>query len=919
MARKLLHVSTLLLFFLSGQTCSATVENPEGIILENTTLEGSECVNYGTIWNTNVGVHGIKGESAGLVNEAGARVHIGGKSAYGMWGQGASMLENRGIMEVAISGSHAILAETGSSAVNEGIVKTYGPGAAGMRVTGNSTALNTCSITTWGNLSFGMEAYSNESTSENGGEITTHGRGADGIRAHYQSLALNSDSGTIQALGDNSAGLSALFGSNAENFGTVLTGGKDSPALKAAFASEVLNSGSVETSGKRSKGISASQGSSALSSGTIRTVSEEAHGMDVRQNSQGLNKGEITSLGESAHGLFAWGNSVVTNNADAIIETYGPIAHGLFATKTSTAENYGYICTYGDGSSGMVLSDGSTGHNSGILKTAGANSYGMLVTTLSAGGNSGEITTAGPGGDAVRVDKGDFTNSGLLASSGGNAVTAKNNSTVVLLDGTVLPYSRTIEGDASSRLVMDMKSDLEAEVKGFGSLTKSGTGALTLEGTSTAGDVVHNQGGLAIGSKGHLAADNYTQSGEASLYIKAAGSVADPVSIPLSVEGTATFDGQLLIDVSELSAPGPFSFIRAGETRGDFSKVSYLNENQHGIYDFYEPQWLEGGSRHLTGMAGYSFSEQALALVAAIDGWAFWRRNIENHLRDVIAGPMEPKEDRTSFHARFLTNDSRRDPKGQSPAGFEADTRGLGFGFDKKIDDRTIRGLFAGYTEQDIRFPNLRETAADREDQKTWHLGGYYGKRMGSWFLSSTLTGHFTSHESFRRQAGENAAGDFSSWAVTGGFRASRVPKKRNMDKGWTLVPEAGFNYGYLYRSGYSEPGGFTYGDFHTTVFEVVTGVRLSGEFNLETGTRVVPRLGFAWVHNLSGSKVIMDRSWHGDTRWYTEELEEDCFDVDLTLSCYNPNGFNIFVSYYGRYGDVTDSHGGRLELEWVL
>ena len=96
-------------------------------------------------------------------------------------------------------------------------------------------------------------------------------------------------------------------------------------------------------------------------------------------------------------------------------------------------------------------------------------------------------------------------------------------------------------------------------------------------------------------------------------------------------------------------------------------------------------------------------------------------------------------------------------------------------------------------------------------------------------------------------------------------------------------------------------------------------GFRLSGEFNLETGTRVVPRLGFAWVHNLSGSKVIIDRSWHGDTRWYTEELEEDCFDVDLTLSCYNRNGFNIFVSYYGRYGDVTDSHGGRLELECFL
>jgi uncharacterized protein with beta-barrel porin domain len=70
-------------------------------------------------------------------------------------------------------------------------------------------------------------------------------------------------------------------------------------------------------------------------------------------------------------------------------------------------------------------------------------------------------------------------------------------------------------------------------------------------------------------------------------------------------------------------------------------------------------------------------------------------------------------------------------------------------------------------------------------------------------------------------------------------------------------------------------------------------------------------------VHVLSGEGITIDQSWGGDTKWFTENLDDDYFVADLGLSLYNKNNMDISLNYNGRFSDSSTSHGGWLRLQW--
>ena len=109
----------------------------------------------------------------------------------------------------------------------------------------------------------------------------------------------------------------------------------------------------------------------------------------------------------------------------------------------------------------------------------------MSVDNGSTATNSGTITVKGANAHAVFVNNSAFTNSGTLDSLHGNAVTAKDNSSVILKDETKLANSHILEGDDTSSLEVNMRQDLSAVVKNFGTFTHSGTGAVIFEDGSS--------------------------------------------------------------------------------------------------------------------------------------------------------------------------------------------------------------------------------------------------------------------------------------------------------------------------------------------------------------------------------------------------------------------------------------------------
>ena len=658
------------------------------------------------------------------------------------------------------------------------------------------------------------------------------------------------------------------------------------------------NFGKVIVHGHGSYGMSARYSATATnnSSGTITTYGIGAYGMSAESGSTATNNGRIETNGIGAYGMHAaWDSATATNNSSGTITTYGNWAYGISVNSGAIATN----------------------ESGGTITTHGEEAYGMYADNNSTATNNGTITVTGEGADAVYVENSTFTNKGTLDSLYGNAITSAN-STVNLEDGTKLPNSHNIVGDDGSTLNVNMAEDLAAVIN-FGTLNKEGNGALTLEGGSFADTTNNNAGTLKIAPDTTFETNSYAQTVEAKLhlYVPSNSDVGLPLKINNEGGAAAQFDGNVTIDYSSQPLPGMYKYIYvAGEREGDFGSVSYVNPSK-AIYTVYKPQWVKGNSWYYTGLVGYSFSEQALGLVSAIEDWSLLRWIMANHLQDVASEMDNLEAGKKVYYAHFLSSKTDRDPSGGSPLGYESDTRGISFGFDKKTDEKTVWGIYAGYTEKDIDFTDVAPASADWEEQDSWHIGAYMSKRFDKWIISDTLTYRSTDHDSFRRQKDGDARASFDSWAVTNDIRAGYVVKEIGKDSHWEIVPEVGLNVGYFNRDGYKETNGYTYDDYDTTVTEGVIGVRFKGEFVSKDGSRFSPYLRLSYVNVLSGDDVTIDQSWYGNKSWYTEKLDDDYFAADLGMTLYSAGNFDMSLNYNGRFGDDSESHGGWLRLEW--
>jgi len=910
---------------------SSTIETfgsgSHGMVARNSSI----ALNLDEIFTHGEGSYGMYAEDFSLAaNFSSDSIETWGDWSHGMVASSNSVALNTGSILTHGDNSFGMLAENYSLLLNTGYIETFGDGAAGMFANTNSMALNTGSIVTHGsyfhlgendyNEAVGMYA-ANFSAALNFGTIETLGDGAPGMTAYTNSMAFNS--GNIITHDRYSYGMYGRYNSLIVNTGSIdagtegLTGEFAAIGMFAEDSSIALNFGEIATQGENSWGMYAVSDSLAanLSSDSIETWGDEAHGMWANVNSMALNTGSITTHGQQAYGIKATYNSAAINTGSII--THGTGSHGLLAYTDSFAFHSGLVTTEGNSSIGIYAGDHSTAINTGIVETSGNNAWGMWAEDQSLAVNTGTIKTTGEYSIAVLIDnQTTFINAGVLDSAQAQAVYADDNSSVILLDGTVLAGSHTLEDeDGDSDLAVLMNGDLAAQVVNFGSLTKAGGGTLLVEGgSSVVGETLNTEGTLAVEAGTQFETQDFTQEEGANLYLFAnPDSVTDPDAVPLWVNNYAAIRGSVTIDMSMATQPGLYRYIRGENYYQDFD--TYFVNNPY--FTPYDPQWITGGSYLYTSFLGYSFSEAALGLVSAIDDWSMLRWVMANHLQDVADSINDMEMGETKIHARVLAGQTKRDPSGEFSAGFDSTQKGLSIGIDKKSSPDTVWGLYAGYTEKEMDFTSVPMAASDWENQDTWHLGGYISKRTGNWILSNTLTYRSTDHDTYRKQAGGDATAAFDSWAVTNDIRFGYVAKEIGEGSNWQIIPEVGLNVGYFERDGYSEKNGFTYGKFDTTVVESVLGIRLKGEYQKEDGSTFSPQFRLAWVHVLSGEGITIDQSWGGTTHWFTENLDDDYFVADIGMSLYNMNNMDVSLNYNGRYSDNSTSHGGWIRFQW--
>ena len=863
--------------------------------------DGSSVTNNGLIIMKRVGSWGMEANGAGAsaLNTGSIEIRSDTWSRGGMRAYDGAIVRNTGTITAYtnLNGYGAAMwASQGSMAVNEGVVETYMENSHAMQAISGSGIVNLFggSILTSGDNSFGMYA-DNDSRADNFGDITTSGSGALGMYALNSSWIFNYCAESIVTSGDGAHGMVADTDSYAYNDGSIITHGDGAFGMYALDASSADNYGTIVTSG------------------------DGAHGMVAEGNSIARNYLDITTHGDNAYGMLAFNSSEVHNILAAeTIETWGAGSHGMVADTDSYAYNDGSIITHGDGAYGMYAVNASSADNYGDIETFGAGSHGMVISGDSDGYNEGTVTVSA-GSDAVHVLGGSrFINAGELdAPEDRSAVVASDGSSVLLLDGTVLVHTHTLTGDGTSSLDVYMSEDLAAQVQGFGNMTKRGTGTLLVEEGSFTGDLSNEEGTLEIEDGTRFDVANITQLADATLYVHVnPDSSTLESAIPLWVSGDAWMDGSMRADMTSATGVGFYNFIRATYYEGE--PVTTF-ENLDPLFLAYGPAWVDGWDNdyHYRTLLGYSFSEAALGLVAAVDDWNMLRWIMGNHLQDVAESMKEMEVGEKKIHAHALGGTTSRDPADSASAGFDSTQKGISVGFDKKSNENTVWGLYAGYTEKDIDFTGLPMVGSDWESQDTWHIGGYISRKWDRWIFSNTLTYRSTNHDTFRKQMGGDATASFDSWAITNDLRLGYVAKEIGEGSNWQVIPEVGLNVGYFDRGGYTEKNGFTYGDFDTTVVESVLGVRFRGEYERADGSKFVPQARLAWVHVLSGNDITIDQSWGGTTYWFTEYLDDDYFVADLGLSLYNMNDMDISLNYGGRFSDNSTTHGGWLRLEW--
>jgi len=799
-------------------------------------------------------------------------------------------------------GSHGMVARNWSAAVNTGSILVGAPGTNNDEDGGDGNGQETG----------GFSVFTVENG--DGGESEPELVGSFGMLAEDHSLVANLSSNSIETWLDGAHGMVADTFGLALNTGAITTHGNSANGMWAKNQSLALNFGDIVTEGGQSYGMRIQDESFGLSTGSITTGGQDSVGMLVERTSIGLNSGSIKTDGLGAHGMEAFDRSIIANLGGGKVETTGEGAHGMFAYN-SLALNIGTIVTGGESAYGMKAESISTAINTGKVETEGDMAHGMSVTKALAV-NTGAIATKGVEADAVKLNNSTLINAGVLDSAQGNALSASDHSLTVLLDGTKLEGSHTLEDlDGDSNLVVWMNDDLAAQVDNFGRLFKAGGGTLLVEdGSSVVGKTLTAQGTLAIEAGTQFTTGTYDQWSGGGLYLYAnPASVTDPGAVPLWVEDVQHIKGSVYIDMSTATLPGHYRYIRAENKDWDF-ETHFVNSSYFVPYD---PQWITGGSYVYTSFLGYSFSHAALGMVAAIDDWSLLRYAMANHLNDVADCMKQLEVGEKKIHAQVLAGQTRRDPSSSTSAGFDSTQKGISLGFDKKQNDSTLWGLYIGYTEKDIDFTGLPMVYADWESQDTWHFGAYISKRWDKWILSDTLTYRRASHDTFRKQVGGDARASFDSWAVTNDLRLGYVAKEIGEGSHWQVIPEVGLNVGYINRGGYTEDNGFTYGDFSHTVVESVVGIRFKGEYLRGDGSTFIPQLRLGWAHILSGEDITIEQSWGGTTYSFTESLDRDYLVADLGLSLCKYGNMDLSLNYGGRFGSNSTTHGGWLRLEW--
>lgn len=521
--------------------------------------------------------------------------------------------------------------QSGSVSVVADSVITSGVYSNAIFASGNGLEVTlTNRVLTRGDFSAGMMVLNDGAKAvsiHNEGDIATAGQWSDGINTFNSGTLTIDGHGTVQTLGDNALGITALSRTNVSvSQNSVTTSGAGSTAIRATLSpfggtgfpdvhDVTVAVNNVTTKGDYALGILAQNGSNDGSVNvavrdSLSTSGQNAVGIGAIAGIGGkatINVGSVTTKGSQSVAIAAYAGSVDIRST-GMIATGGAHANGINAvSSTGTAAiHVGTVATQGEGAFGISVSAaGASDIVADTVVTRGAGAVGIFASNYTSQyGSSGDagssasisihtgaVSTTGYGADAIHaIDSapGSISIQGQVAATQGdlaNAVFAAAADGPVVVDmahvstagrGSGGVYAIAANGDASVRA--DTVSTAGNGANGIYAFSGGGTANVTVGDVKTTGyygsngiTAVSGAGDVSV-TAGHVATTGFGSYGIAAQALNHVGVSAGSVDVAgpfssgiIAVAGSADITVDGAIGTHQYASNGVFAITYGGD------------------------------------------------------------------------------------------------------------------------------------------------------------------------------------------------------------------------------------------------------------------------------------------------------------------------------------------------------------------
>ena len=264
--------------------------------------------------------------------------------------------------------------------------------------------------------------------------------------------------------------------------------------------------------------------------------------------------------------------------------------------------------------------------------------------------------------------------------------------------------------------------------------------------------------------------------------------------------------------------------------------------------------------------------------------------------------------DRGSMWAQTLINKSELGDTAEAK-GYEADSNGVAFGFEKNVTEDIKLGVGYAFTKTDV------DGFMRDKDIETHTAIVYAEYKPNNWYVNTIATYGWSDYEENKDVLGHQVEADYDveniGLQVMSGYDI-------HIDD-YSITPEVGLRYAHISQDDYTDTTDQHVSGNESDILTGVVGVKASKSWELTEGIRIEPEVKLAATYDMmndnSNSVVTLA---NGSSYWVKgEELDRAGIEVGVGVTAEFTDKVEVSLSYEGKFRDNYRDNTGMLNLKY--